>query len=97
MIFFGRYAIPTLFRTSLYCNFLPKRLDTSSIESTKNLVNGDDYFLQSAIRDDLASSVSTCPDISSACSAPHNIAIEEKTAPLSAPSNIAIEEIVCNL
>ena len=30
----------------------------------------------SAIRDDLASSVSTCPDISSACSAPHNIAID---------------------
>ena len=32
----------------------------------------------SAISDDLASSVSTCPDISSACSAPHNIAIEDK-------------------
>ena len=30
----------------------------------------------SAIRDDLASSVSTCPYISLACSAPHNIAID---------------------
>ena len=44
----------------------------------------------STIRYDLASSFSTCPDTSSA---PHNIAIEEKTAPLSAPPNTALEEM----